>query len=155
MYRALCLSALVFVSGCAQIDSIPDDQLAHDINIGSQKAAIYGIKYLIKQVPAKKAAVMKDITTADNIIKTNILPIFSGAATADVAKAAIDTALAQLKGSMSQDVYDSLNLVFDILATEIKLPANPADKLSDRTKKAVNAFFSGVAAGFDVLIAQG
>jgi hypothetical protein len=147
------LVALFVLGGCVQIDKIPDDQLAKDLNIGAEKAVEYGLKYLIHKDPAVAQAVKDNAKLADDVIKKNILPVFSGASTGAVLKSAVDAALSQLQGVLQPNVRAAIQLALDVLTANIPLPANPADKIDDRTKKAVNGLFGGIAAGLDAFLA--
>lgn len=148
------LSALFALAGCAGIDRIPDDQLAKDLNLGAEKAVEYGLKYLVRKDPTSAQAVKDNAKLADDVIKKNILPVFSGASTGDVLRSAVDAALAQLQGVLQPNVRAAIQLALDILTANVPLPANPADKIDDRTKKAVNGLFGGIAAGLDAFLAS-
>lgn len=152
---ALAAGCIAFLSqnGCRTIDRIPDDQLARDVNLGAEKAVQYGLGYLVRKAPQDAQAIKDNAKLADDVIKKNILPVFAGASTGDVLKSAVDTALAQLQGVLQPNVRAAIQLALDILTANIPLPLNPADKLDDRTKKAVNGLFSGIAAGLDQFLA--
>jgi hypothetical protein len=150
------LSALLFLSlsGCAQIAQIPDDTLAKDLNVGAEKAVEYGLKFAMDKAPADALKIRDAAAIADTVLKQNIIPVFSGASTADVLKSAVDTALSQLSSKINNPaVMASIQLAIDILAANVPLPKNPADKIDDRTKKALNGIFSGMAAGIDAALA--
>lgn len=151
---AVGLLMILTQGSCTAIANIPDDVLAKDLNIGAQKAVEYGLKYAISKSPTDAQAIRDNAKIADDIIKANILPIFSGASTGDILKSALDTALSQLWAKASAQVRDTIQLAITILTANIPLPANPADKIDERTKKALNGFFSGLAAGLDVVLAQ-
>lgn len=146
-------AALLFLAGCAQIAQIPDDTLAKDLNIGAQKAVTYGLRYAINKAPADAQKIKDAAAIADTVLKQNIIPVFSGATTGDVLKSAVDTALALLNSKIGNpEVIAAIQLAIDILKANITLPTNPADKLDDRTKKALNGLFNGIAAGIDVAL---
>lgn len=146
---------LVLTQGsCVQIANIPDDDLAKHLNVGAQKAVEYGLKLLIKKVPAEAQAIVDNAKLANDILKANIIPIFSGAATGDVLKSAVDTALAQLWAKATPQIRDAIQLALTLLSANIPLPPNPADKLDERTKKALNGFFAGLSAGIDAVVSK-
>lgn len=153
-FAAVGLVAVLALSGCASVDRIPDDQLARDLNLGAERAVEYGLKYLVRKAPQDAQAVKDNAKLAADVIRKNILPVFSGAGTADVLKSAVDTALSQLEGTLQPNVRAAIQLALDILTTSVPLPANPADKIDDRTKKAVNGLFGGIAAGLDAFLAS-
>jgi hypothetical protein len=146
---------LVLTQGsCVQIANIPDDTLAKDLNIGAQKAVEYGLKLLLKKVPAEAQAILDNAKLANEVLKTNIIPIFSGASTGDVLRSAVDTALAQLWAKATPQIRDAIQLTLTLLSANIPLPANPADKLDERTRKALSGFFSGLSAGIDAVVSK-
>lgn len=150
---AVGLLMVMTQGSCKVIDNLPDDVLASDINKGAKAAVEYGLKYAIKKSPVDAQAIRDNAKIADDVIKNNILPIFSGASTGDVIKSAVDTALAQLWSKAAPQVRDSIQLALAILTANVPLPANPADTIDDRTKKALNGLFGGLAAGIDAVLA--
>lgn len=150
----LGLAILLACAGCNQIDKIPDDTLAKDLNIGAEKAVEYGLKFLVQKAPQDLQTVKDNAKLADDVIKNNILPVFSGTGTADVLKSAVDTALGQLDGVLQPKVRSAIQLALDILTANVPLPTNPADKIDARTKKALNGLFSGMVSGLDAFLAS-
>lgn len=147
------LVALLALAGCNGIQKIPDDQLAKNLDIGAERAVEYGLKYLVRKEPNSLQAVKDNAKLAGDVIKNNILPAFSGASTADVLKSAVDTALSQLQGVLQPNVRAAIQLALDILAANVPLPSNPADKLDERTKKALTGLFTGISDGIDKFLA--
>jgi len=149
--KALCLLAAlcaVVLSGCSTINSIPADQLAADLNIAAKGAVKYALQAAIRKYPADAAKITADAKTAGDILTKNIVPIFSGAQTADVLRSAVDTALALLKNKLTdQRVIAAIDLGIEVIAMDVKLPSNPAAKLDARTTTLLNGIFSGISSG--------
>lgn len=143
-------AALLILGGCAQIAQIPDDVLAKDLNKGARKAVSYGLSYAIRKAPADAQKIKDAAQIGDTILKQNIIPIFSGATTGDVARSAVDTALSLLDSKIGNpEVVAAIQLAIDILSANINLPTNPADKLDARTKMALNGLFTGMSSGIE------
>ena len=155
MKHFILLPALLMLFGCAQLDKIPDDQLAKDLHIGAEKAVQYGLKLLLRKVSAADAVkVAADCRIADDILTKNIIPLFSGADTDVVLRSAVDTALALLKSKIANSkVIDQIDLGVEILVTEVPLPKNPADKIDVRTKKLIAGVLGGIVAGIEDVFA--
>ena len=141
---------LVLLSGCSQIDRIPDDQLAHDLNVGATHGVSFLLKAALKKFPADAAKITADAKLADTILLKTIIPVFSGADSAAVLRSSVDTALAALKNQIKdQRVIDSIDAGIDILLLNVQLPKIPDGKLDSRTVKALNGLFSGISAGIE------
>lgn len=149
MKKLLALLALVALTftGCKTVAQIPDEQFADGIHTLTYNSTYYGFKAVLNNNPAKYTQLAADVKTTTDIIRNNVLPIFTGASTGDVLNGAVNTALAQL--SVSPAVTDVIKVALALVETQVTLPANPADKLDVRTKLALAAFFSGVAEGLD------
>jgi len=148
------LPALV-TPGCKYVDRLSDDQLASYVQQGAENAVKYGLRLAIQKSSDNGAAILADARIADTIDRQNVVPVFSDAATADLVRSAVDTALALLKSKVKQEVADAILLALDVLESQIPLPQNPADKIDERTRKALLALFTGIGAGLDdVLGAQ-
>jgi hypothetical protein len=147
--KFLALLALIglTLTGCKTIAQIPDSEFANGIHVVSYNSTYYGFKAVLNNNSAKYQQLAADVATTTNIIRTNVLPVFSGASTGDVLNGAVNTALSQL--SVSATVTDVIKVALALVETQIHLPANPADKLDNRTKLALSAFFTGVADGLD------
>lgn len=147
--KFLALLALIglCLAGCKTINEIPDDEFAGGIKVLSYNSVYYGFKAVLNNNPASRQQLAADVATTTNIIRTNVLPVFSGASTGDVLNSAVNTALSQL--SVSTTVTDVIKVALVLVESQVHLPANPADKLDNRTKLALSAFFTGVADGLD------
>lgn len=143
----LALCAVSLLGGCKVVNQIPDDQLAAGIKTVSYNSVYFGLKAVLANNPGKYQQLSADVAATTNILRTNVIPVFSGATTGDVLVAAVDQALSQL--SVSSTVSDVIKVALAIVETQVTLPANPADKLDPRTKGALLAFFSGTADGLD------
>jgi hypothetical protein len=141
---ALCALAL---TGCKTVAEIPDEQFADGIHTLTYNSTYYGFKAVLNNNPGRYAQLSADVKTTTDIIRTNVLPVFTGATTGDVLVGAVNTALAQL--SVSSTVADTIKVALALVETQVHLPTNPAEKLDVRTKLALLAFFSGVAEGLD------
>lgn len=155
--QALCLAVMaVTLNGCGlfgQISEIPDEDLASYVRIGAEQATRYGVKMAMDKDVANAAGIAKSATLASEIIRKNVLPVFSGAETQEVLRSAVDTALAQLSEKLSPIVISAVQLALNVVTSQVKLPANPADKLPARTKAALAGFFDGAASGLDQAVA--
>lgn len=147
--KILALLALIglTLTGCKTIAQIPDDEFASGIRVLAYNSTYYGFKAVLNSNPASYSQMAADVATTTSIIRTNVLPVFSGASTDDVLNSAVNTALSQL--SVSATVADVIKVALVLIEMQVHLPANPADKLDNRTKMALVAFFSGVADGLD------
>lgn len=144
MVIALALS----VSGCAQIDQIPDDTLQHDLNIAARQASSFALKAAIKKFPNDVQKITADANIALDILDKTLIPAFSGASTSDVVRGVLDTALAQLKGKLTDPrVIEVADLSVDLILANVKLPALPTAKLDERTRKILLGIFTGLSDG--------
>lgn len=148
----LALCALAFLGGCSTVAEIPDNEFADGIHTASYNSAYYTMKAVLRNNPAKYTQIAADVKLTTDIIRTNVLPVFTGATTGDVLMSAVDTALSQL--SVSDTVTDVVKTALVLVRLQIKLPDNPATALSVRTKLALLGFFSGVSEGLDKAVAD-
>jgi len=165
MTRAFLLTLLLVFTipstGCtylsrnigAKIDEMSDEELAIKIHDSTEGAVAAGLKLLAEKMPEKKAAILKDAAVASAIIKTNILPIFSGATSNDLVASAIMTALGQLSGKISLEVDGAIRLGYGMLSSKVMIPKIPTDKLSPRVQIALVAFFTGSSEALDDFLA--
>jgi hypothetical protein len=145
---------VLFLGGCSQIDRIPDDKLAEDLFIGGKKAVEYGLKLALKKVaPDVAKEITQNALLANSIIKAEVLPILSGASTQDVLRAALDLALKNLWTKLRTEIREAVQLSLSILISNIELPKNPADRLDERSRKALMGLFSGISQGVDAVLA--
>lgn len=146
----------LLVSSCSSVthalDRLDDDELAGYLNHGAREATRFGIDYAKKKYPDKAVQIQKDGETAAGVIRNLIVKSFSGAATSDVARSAVDQAIALLGTRLSGSQVDGLVLVAGTVLAQIPFPKNPADKLDARTRKAVSAFFTGMAEGIETAL---
>jgi len=143
----LALFALTFVGGCKTVNEIPDEKFADGIHALTYHSVYYGFKAVLGNNPGRYEQLTTDAKTASEIIRTNVLPVFTGATTGEVLRSAVDTALTQL--SVATSVADTVKVALILVETQLVLPENPATELDVRTKLALAAFFSGVAEGLD------
>lgn len=142
--KQILTAAFLVLAGCSQIDKISPDQL----EAGAKAVVKYGLAAAVRKFPAEAAKISADAKVADQVIAQNILPVFSGAATDTVLRSAVDQALAQLKGKITDArVSAAISLGTEIIIAEIQLPTNPADKLDERTKELLVSIFSGISQG--------
>lgn len=139
--------------GCRTInhalDSLSDAELAAYLEDGAKIGTSRGIGYALKKYPDKKDQITKDGKIADDTIRNVIVPVFSGAKSADVTRAALDQMIMLLASKLSTSQIDLLVVIAGTVATQVPMPANPADKLSPRTKLGIAAFFTGMAEGIE------
>ena len=154
MNRTVAIALITFalslaLVGCNQVNQVPDDQFAASIENLAKTGSEYGLKLAIDKKPEKAEQIVKDAKIAVDVIKTTIVPTFSGAATGDVLRSAVETALTQLNEKISPEIRAAIQLVLGIVSTQVTLPANPADKIPERTRLALAGFFKGLAAGLE------
>lgn len=149
----LCAAALL--SGCSQVDRLSDDELASALETGARNAVKYSLKAALNKVSADDALrISKDALAADQVITQNLVPALSGTDTATVLRSAVDTALSLLKDKVTNPkVVAAIDLGIEVIAVEVNLPKNPADKLDDRTRKAILGVFVGISEGIRLAIA--
>lgn len=148
MRQAISVVAILSLLGCSQIDKIPDDQLAADLEIGAKAIVKYGLASAVRKYPADAEKITADAKIADLVIVQNILPVFSGAETSAVLRSAVDQALALLKGKIADArVLAAISLGTEIIIADVQLPKNPADKIDLRTRKLLVGIFSGISLG--------
>lgn len=157
MRKAMAFSLMaLFLGGCGTtggLSSVSDDDLAQYVKIGAEHASRYGLKLALDKDPAKADAIAKNATLAVEIIRKNVLPVFSGAGTADVLRSAVETALGQLSEKLGPQVVLVVQLAMSVVSSQVTLPTNPADKLDARAKMALAGFFDGAAAGLEKAVA--
>jgi hypothetical protein len=151
MLLAVVLAACGSQIGCAQISQLSDEDLAAYVNIGSEKATEYGLKLAVKKFPEKAAAIQKDAVVIAGVIDDTVLKMFDSS-TGEVLRSTVSKAAELLTGKIATlksgpELADTVKLTIDIVSLNIKLPKNPAEKLDDRTKGALLAFFRGVSKG--------
>lgn len=137
--------------GCSQISQLSDEDLATYVNIGSEKTVQYGIQFAVKKYPDKAATIQKDAVAIAGVIDDTVLKMFDSP-TGDVLRSTVSKVAELLTGKIAKlqsgpELADAVKLTIDIVALNIKLPKNPAEKLDDRTKGALVAFFKGVSQG--------
>lgn len=147
----LALFALTFVGGCRTIAEIPDEEFANGIHTISYNATYYGFKAVLNNNPGRYAQLTADAKTTSDIIRNNVLPVFTST-TGEVLVGAVDLALSQL--SVSSTVTDVVKVALSLVQLQVKLPDNPAAALDVRTKLALVGFFSGLAEGLDKAVAD-
>jgi len=139
------------LGGCSSIkervEKLTDEELAEYVYKAAKFTAKTGLKKAIDTWPEHEAAIKEDALLAVKVINENIVPVFSGASTEEVLRSAVDVALAELSDKLNPATVDVVRLALAVVAGHIELPANPADKLDDRTRKAVLAFFKGLVDG--------
>lgn len=145
------LPLLLLLPGCAQIDKIPDDQLAHDLNV----AAVHGVSFLLKaalkKYPADAAKITADAKLADTILQKTVIPLFAGNGTAQVLRSAVDTALAALKSQIKdQRVIESIDIGVELVLLNVNLPQVPTAALDGRTIKILNGIATGMSTGIEM-----
>lgn len=145
---------VAFLSGCSLFSGTSDDQLAADLNVGAKAVVKYSLSAALRKYPAEASKITADAKIADQVLVQNIIPIFGGASTKDVLRSAVDQALTQLKAKVSDPrVSAAIELGTELIIADVPLPKNPADKLSDRTKKALSGVFSGISKGIEAVLA--
>lgn len=151
MRFALPYLFLLPLLGCSSIENLSDEDLARYLEDGARIAIQKGLKLAVDKAPEFAAKIKADALIANKLIKSDILPVFSKAS-ADVLRSALDSALVSLPAKIQNpNVQAALTLGLDVLLANVKLPENPAQKLDERTKKALVGFFTGLSAGIDRL----
>ncbi len=143
------LGLAILMSGCSQLGKISDDDLARDLTIGSRSAVKYSLQLALrKTAPDEAVRIKADAKTAADIISKNVIPVFSGTGTQELLRSAVDTALALLKNKVTNPkVVAAVDLGIEVIAMDVQLPKNPADRLDERTRKAILGIFSGIVQG--------
>lgn len=147
----MCLM-VASLNGCTTVQQIPAEDLAATVKAGAELAAVQGLRLAMDKKPDDAEKIKENAKLAAEVIRKTILPTFEGAATADVLRSAVDVALEKLNEKLSPEVRAAIQFALAIVASQVKLPANPADKLDERVRKAVAAFFSGLASGIDTAV---
>lgn len=142
------------LTGCSTLANVSDDDLAKGIKSAAKSATKFGIATAIEKAPDKAVEVAADAKDAAEVIRLAVLPTFEGAETGDVLKASVAVVLDKLSEKIKPSILSAIQLAIDVLAARVNLPENPADKLDDRTKKALAAFFGGVAEGLDAGVSR-
>lgn len=150
MFKASVVAMVgLLLFGCSAVDQVSDEDLASGVYLASKGAAKHGLKYAVSQHPDQAESIKTNAILAVDIIKTNVVPVFSGASSGTVLRSAVDTALDLLANRLSGDVVSTIRLALNIVAHRIELPQNPADTLSERARLALVAFFNGVSDGLE------
>jgi hypothetical protein len=143
------VAGLFMFQGCSTVRDIPDEDLARGIRTAARGAAQYGLGYVLNKEPAKAAAVADGARLAVKALRENVIPALSGSSTQEVLRSAVETALDELSKKLTPSVVLAVQLALDVVAANVTLPVNPADRLSDRTKGALLALFQGLADGLE------
>lgn len=151
MMLAVVLAVCGSQIGCTQISQLSDEDLAGYVGVGAEKAVEYGLKFAVQKYPEKAAAIQKDALIVAGVIDDTVMKMLTGT-TADVLRSTvgqISQLLTAKIASLSSGAMlaDTVKLTVDIVALNIKLPKNPAEKIDERTKGALIAFFKGVSMG--------
>lgn len=137
------------LGGCAKVrnmvDNLSDEELAEYVYKGSNFTAKAALKAALDKYPDHAEEIKADALLAAKIINDNIIPVFTGATTEDVLRGAVDTALSELSDRLSPATVEVVRLAMVVVVTEVDLPDNRAEKLTDRMKMAVAAFFKGLS----------
>jgi hypothetical protein len=146
----LVLAIALSATGCSAIksaehklDSLSDDQLAQYLEEGSKAAAKYGIQAANRKFPGRAAQIKADFQVVDDAIRKVVLPALAGAPTAQVLGQVVQTVTDKLKNT----TLDNYEVYVQTILLSVPLPANPADKLSARSVKGIQAFFMGIVEG--------
>ncbi len=149
----LCVPFLLLLNGCSLFErvqeNVSDEDIAKGLKLGAEKATKYGLKLAMDKNPDKADEIAANAALGAKIVRENILPALSGADTGDVLRSAVETALAELTEKLSPSVIAAVQLAINLLAMQIEMPENPADKLSERTRGFLVAFFEGLGGGLD------
>lgn len=137
--------------GCTTISQLSDEDLAAYVNTGAEKAVEYGLKYAVKKFPEKAAAIQKDAVVVAGVIDDTVMKMLTGT-TSEVLRSTVGQISQLLTAKIAtlpsgEMLADTVKLTVDIVALNIKLPKNPAEKIDERTKGALVAFFKGVTQG--------
>lgn len=152
---ALGLSVMLAVCGssigCTSISQLSDEDLAGYVNVGAEKAVEYGLKFAVRKYPDKAAAIQKDAVVVAGVIDDTVMKILTGT-TSEVLRSTVSQISQLLTAKIAslpsgESLADTVKLTVDIVALNIKLPKNPAEKIDARTKGALIAFFKGVSQG--------
>lgn len=140
--------SLLLLNGCAITSQVSDEELAQGVHAAAKGAARFGLKYAMDKEPDKADEIAANARLAVEVIRKNVLPVFSGTSQ-EVLRSAIETALEQLAEKLKPSVISGIQLALDVVSAKVDLPENPAERVSPRAKAALEAFFRGVADGLD------
>lgn len=155
---ALAAAMSLMIPGCGPINdkiaSIPDDQLAADLQQVASLVLSKGLGFAAKQAPDKKAEILADAKVAQSILSTDILPALNGSDVKTITTGAAQDILSRFSGKVSPTIVTAVQLAIAAVATQVPFPANPLDKLPERTAKALKGVFTGIDAGLSAYIIQ-
>lgn len=154
--RVIALFAILLMSlgGCKLVGEMTDGQLADNAYRGAKLVTSNGLKIAMNESPDNAAAIKENAKLAGRVLRENILPVFEGAGTGEVLRGAVDTALKELGDKVNPTLGAVINLAISLVADKVELPANPADKLDERTRLALVGLFKGLADGIDEAVAE-
>lgn len=151
MKKALVLMVgLLSVQGCSSIEKVSDEDLARGIEIAARGAAQYGLGFVFNKEPGRAAQVAEGARLAVRTLKETIIPAFAGVTTEEVLRSTVEAALDELTAKLTPSVVLAVQLALDLVSANVKLPENPTDRLSERTRLALLALFKGLADGLEV-----
>lgn len=155
---ALAAALVLMIPGCGTINdkiaSIPDDQLAADLQQGASIIVSKGLAFAARQAADKKAEILADAKLAQSILSTDILPALAGADVRTLTTGAAQDLLSRFSGKVSPTIVTAIQLAISAVALQVPFPANPVDKLPERTAKALKGVFTGIDAGLSAYIIQ-
>jgi hypothetical protein len=134
--------------GCKTTD-VSDGDLANEVYTVSKSTSSLVATLIFNKNPDKVVALKANAAVVSSTIRTHVVLVFSGGTSGDLLKSSVDAALVLLSTKLDPLLVDVVKLAMDLAADRIDLPQNPAEKLSDRTRMALLAFFNGVADGLD------
>lgn len=154
----LAAAVVLMIPGCGtvanQIAAIPDDQLAADLQQGASIIVSKGLAFAAKQAADKKDAILADAKVAQSVLATDILPALTGADVKTLTTGAAQDLLSRFSGKVSPTIVTAIQLAISAVAMQVPFPANPVDKLPERTAKALKGVFTGIDAGLSSYILQ-
>lgn len=150
---ALVVCFSVVLSGCngaapTNTIQIPPSEANTAIEGGASAATALGLKALSRDEETFKK--IKDYSKAGKeLIDASILPLFQGADLNSITLATANQAMALLNEKLNPVLKGAVQLAINGALVFVKLPANPADKLSDQQRGIIVAIFKGISGGIE------
>jgi hypothetical protein len=148
-FAMLALAALAFVGGCGGLN-VTDQQLAQDVNLIAYNGSYYGLKAVLSNNPGRGAVIVKDVTTATDLIQRNVLNKFLGGAPTSAMFMSMVTDLeTAFQAQLAPATADVINVGLSLIQAQLVLPANPSTTLDARTLGALTSGFQGLVNGLN------
>lgn len=156
MRRCLALAAvlpLLLMVGCGGLQLSTSD-VAYGVQRGSTVAVNAGLKALSRDATSYQN-VKKAATAAKDAIEGVCIPLLDGASTSTLTMTTVNQVLAVLDGKLDPTTKGVIQLAINSVLTLVKLPDNPADKISADQRELLVALFQGMDNGLKLFLAWG